>query len=150
MLLGDQCQLPPTTLCRHPAAELPSRPLFNRLIADGIRPLLLDTQYRMHPAIAQLPADLIYGGRLRTGVAASDRPPPVGFAWPRPDWPVALVPVGGRETAEGSSKLNRAEAEQTAAIVAQLLSAGLTGAQNRVERQSRRLAVQGAPWSFGH
>ena len=40
------------------------------LIADGAPCHMLDTQYRMHPAIAQLPADLIYAGRLASGVRA--------------------------------------------------------------------------------
>ena len=54
---------------------------------------MLDTQYRMHPAIAQLPSDLVYAGRLMSGVEPAARPPPAGFDWPRREWPVALVPV---------------------------------------------------------
>ena len=70
MLLGDQCQLPPTLVSRHAASQAASAPLFTRLIADGAPCHMLDTQYRMHPAIAQLPADLIYAGRLASGVRA--------------------------------------------------------------------------------
>jgi len=33
----------------------------------GIEPLLLDTQYRMHPLIAHLPSKLFYEGRLQSG-----------------------------------------------------------------------------------
>ena len=33
----------------------------------GIEPLLLDTQYRMHPLIAHIPSKLFYGGRLKSG-----------------------------------------------------------------------------------
>lgn len=40
VLLGDQCQLGPTVSARHPG----SLPLFNRLIDDGMQPLLLDEQ----------------------------------------------------------------------------------------------------------
>ncbi len=33
----------------------------------GIEPLLLDTQYRMHPLIAHIPSKLFYDGRLQSG-----------------------------------------------------------------------------------
>jgi superfamily I DNA and/or RNA helicase len=75
---------------------------------------------------AQFPCDLFYAGRLQDGVAGTARPAPAGFPWPRPDWPVAFVPVPhGREESEGSSKSNRAEAEAVAAAVAGLLAAGV-------------------------
>ena len=149
VMLGDQCQLPPTVVSRHPTALAASSPLFNRLIADGAAPLLLDCQYRMHPAIAMLPCDLVYGGRLQTGVDGADRPAPPGFDWPRRDWPVALVPVlHGQESTEGVSKLNRTEAEATARVVDGLLRAGVKpseigvispyGAQVRVLRSLLR------------
>ena len=94
-LIGDQCQLPPTLVSRHPVSLRASVPLFSRLRCDGAPLHLLDTQYRMHPAIAQLPADLVYGGGLHTGVDAAERQPPHGFPWPRPELPVALLPVYG-------------------------------------------------------
>lgn len=34
----------------------------------GVEPLLLDTQYRMHPLIAHMPSMLFYGGRLQSGL----------------------------------------------------------------------------------
>lgn len=34
----------------------------------GIEPLLLDTQYRMHPLIAHMPSKLFYAGRLMSGL----------------------------------------------------------------------------------
>ena len=49
VLVGDPQQLPPTV--KSPAAaELGlGVPLLQRLAAMGLEPLLLDTQYRMHP-----------------------------------------------------------------------------------------------------
>jgi hypothetical protein len=128
-LLGDQCQLPPTVTAEHPSVERTSRPLFSRLLDDGVGCYMLDTQYRMHPAIAELPSDLFYGGRLLTGISASDRPVLPGFSWPRAGWPVAMVPVSGMEASEGSSKSNRAEAEATALVVRRLLAAGVPSSQ---------------------
>ena len=44
----------------------------------GLGPLLLDMQYRMHPAIAEFPSAQFYAGRLKTGIAAAERPLPQG------------------------------------------------------------------------
>ena len=40
-----------------------------------VRPFFLDLQYRAHPKLAEFPADMIYGGRLRSGVTAQARRP---------------------------------------------------------------------------
>eukprot|EP00966_Prymnesium_polylepis_P334572 7389941-Prymnesium_polylepis.1 len=128
VLVGDQCQLPPTV--RTAAGGTPeARPLFNRLLDDGLTTSLLATQYRMHPALAQLPSDLFYAGGLDDGVEAAERPPPRGFDWPRRDMPIALVPVyDGREEAEGTSRANAVEAHAAVDAVVSLLAAGELGA----------------------
>ena len=83
----------------------------------------------MHPAIAQLPADLFYGGKISSGVSAEQRPPAPGFQWPQPSWPVALLPVyTGGEASDGLSKVNRAEVDAVAAVVHGLCAAGLSAA----------------------
>ncbi len=41
--------------------------------------LLLDTQYRMHPFIAEWPSAAFYGGKLKSGITAADRPIPQVF-----------------------------------------------------------------------
>lgn len=60
------------------SASTLQRPLFVRLAAsftpqgawgsNGLRPLMLRTQYRVHPTISRLASELFYGGRLRDGV----------------------------------------------------------------------------------
>ena len=116
VMVGDQCQLPPTVLSRPTPGTMgtasssaaasaadstatplldASVPLFTRLLREGLTPMLLDTQYRMHPAISQLPSDLFYAGKLADGTPASERPTPPGFGWPRPEMPVCFVPIAG-------------------------------------------------------
>merc|ERR1740130_85768 len=98
VLIGDQCQLPPTVASRAAQLEGLDSPLFNRLIsANGVQPHLLNIQYRMHPAISMFPTDLFYSGMVSDGVTAVSRPAPSGFMWPRADFPVAFIPVEGHE-----------------------------------------------------
>ena len=126
VLVGDQCQLPPTVASQRALDVGFGEPLFNRLVSLGVTPLLLDTQYRMHPAISQFPSDLFYGGRIADGIGAEARPALPGFQWPRPDWPVAFVPMThGQETSEGLSKFNHEEANAVVQVVNGFLAAGL-------------------------
>ena len=48
------------------------------LQACGLQPWLLDTQYRMHPAIAEFPSKMFYKGLIQTGLSAAERPLPPG------------------------------------------------------------------------
>lgn len=48
-----------------------------------IKPKLLDTQYRMHPAIAGFPSEMFYEGKLRSGIKAASRPAPKGKSSPK-------------------------------------------------------------------
>ncbi|KAH8061423.1 hypothetical protein JL722_4041 [Aureococcus anophagefferens] len=70
VLVGDQCQLPPTVLDAKQGEV--AKPLFTRLLAT-VRPHLLDTQYRMHPVLSAFANDAVYAGRLCDGVHPRDR-----------------------------------------------------------------------------
>lgn len=125
VLVGDHCQLPPTVLSTRAEEEGLGVPLFSRMVACGVPPFMLDTQYRMHPGIAMFPSDLFYGGKLLNGVSAPERRPLAGFPWPREEFPVAYVPVNhGMEMDDGVSKLNEAEAAAACDAVAALLAGG--------------------------
>merc|ERR1740121_3458003 len=114
ILLGDQCQLPPTVLSDVAENENLGESLFTRLVTQGVRPVLLDTQYRMHPLIAEFASAAFYNGRLENGVSHISRKPPEGFPWPQRQMPVAFVNLErGEEKREGSSYINPAEAEKT-------------------------------------
>jgi hypothetical protein len=124
VLVGDHCQLPPTVLSTRAEEEGHGVPLFSRMVACGVPPFMLDTQYRMHPCIAMFPSDLFYGGLLKNGVSAPERRPLSGFPWPREEFPVAFVPVKGVEMDDGVSKFNEAEAAAACDAVAALLQGG--------------------------
>ncbi|KAK3269061.1 hypothetical protein CYMTET_22473, partial [Cymbomonas tetramitiformis] len=106
--------------------------LFERLIRQGCPVTMLEVQYRMHPAIAEFPSRHFYASRLANGVSAEDRPAPRGFDWPRAEWPVCFICVGGSDrggrSAEtrsfGGSKLNVAEANAVCSVVRRALAAG--------------------------
>jgi len=158
VLVGDHCQLPPTVLSTHAEEEGLGVPLFSRMVACGVPPFMLDTQYRMHPGIAMFPSDLFYGGKLNNGVSPPERRPLPGFPWPREEFPVAFVPVShGVEMDDGVSKYNEAEAAAACDAVTALLQGGQCtvsdvavvtpyAAQVRLIRRMLRKLVQRPPY----
>lgn len=64
-----------------------------------------------HPT--QNPSAHFYGGKLRSGVTAADRPPARGVAWPDPSAPLAVLAVEGREERadQGGSRAQRLAAQ---------------------------------------
>lgn len=130
VLVGDHCQLPPTVLSTRAEEEGHGVPLFSRMVACGVPPYMLDTQYRMHPCIAMFPSDLFYGGLLRNGVSAPERRPLAGFPWPREEFPVAFLPIQGVEMDDGVSKYNDAEAAAACNAVSLLLQGGQCSASD--------------------
>lgn len=81
VLVGDGQQLPPTVKSKEAIKWGLDISLFDRLQALNLKPLLLDTQYRMHPLIAEFSSNTFYGGRVVTGINASERPAVKGVQW---------------------------------------------------------------------
>lgn len=64
---GDHCQLPPTIKCMEAAKAGLDTTLMERVAKRKPECVqLLDTQYRMHEAIAQFPSDWFYEGKLKS------------------------------------------------------------------------------------
>ena len=151
VLCGDHKQLPPTIICREAEQDGLALSLFDRLakrqeqahaqqlqeqrlqlqhgvapmtslLPEQYAPLLLDVQYRSHPAIAHFPSLMFYEGRVRSGVSRSARPPPSGYTWPNPEVPIAFHPCNNAaEAREGVSYSNYSEAAEVHRIVSGLL-----------------------------
>ncbi|CAM6126000.1 unnamed protein product [Calypogeia fissa] len=127
VLVGDPAQLPPTVISRDALDEGLSKSLFEHLQECGMEPLLLDTQYRMHPFLASWPSQMFYGNRLLSHVKPSERPIPAGLAWPNKSKPLVFIDyANGSEqtTAFGNSYFNRREALQVVQVVDFLLKEG--------------------------
>lgn len=123
-LVGDHRQLPPTVACLEADIEGLGTSLFERLSSHGVQPIMLDTQYRMHPAIAAFPAAQYYSGKLKTGVRGAMRPACRAIAWPAPWAPVVFLPVEGAEVPEGNSYLNEAEAAAVDIVLSAVINSG--------------------------
>jgi regulator of nonsense transcripts 1 len=113
--------------------------MFERLVLVGNRPIRLQVQYRMHPALSEFPSNMFYEGSLQNGVTETDRqllntPGFAGkedFPWPVPSKPMFFYSINGMEeiSASGTSYLNRTEASYVEKIVTHLLRMGVTPAQ---------------------
>lgn len=75
ILVGDHCQLGPVVMCKKAAKAGLSQSLFERLVVLGIRPIRLQVQYRMHPALSAFPSNIFYEGSLQNGVTAGEMRP---------------------------------------------------------------------------
>ncbi|CAM9411329.1 unnamed protein product [Chrysoparadoxa australica] len=67
VLVGDPQQLPATVFSQASKASQYDRSLFQRLEHCDHEVHLLDTQYRMHPAISAFPRRAFYGSQLQDG-----------------------------------------------------------------------------------
>ena len=132
VLVGDHCQLGPVIMCKKAAKAGLSQSLFERLVMLGVRPVRLQVQYRMHPALSEFPSNTFYEGTLQNGTTVSERTnSSVDFPWPVPSKPMFFYNCIGQEeiSSSGTSYLNRTEASICEKIVTHFLRSGVTPAQ---------------------
>lgn len=128
ILVGDHCQLGPVVMCKKAARAGLSQSLFERLVVLGIRPIRLQVQYRMHPALSAFPSNTFYDGSLQNGVTAAERTiNNLDFPWPQPEKPMFFYCSLGQEeiSSSGTSYLNRTEASMVEKIATKFLKAGI-------------------------
>eukprot|EP00939_MAST-03C_sp_MAST-3C-sp1_P002336 g2336.t1 len=129
IVVGDHCQLGPVVTCKAVAKAGLNQSLFERLIILGIRPIRLQVQYRMHPALSEFPSNTFYEGSLQNGTTDSERVlDKVDFPWPRADCPMFFHVNNGIEEMgkSGTSFLNRSEAAAVERVVTAFLKGGCT------------------------
>jgi regulator of nonsense transcripts 1 len=139
VFVGDHCQLGPVVMCKAAAKAGLTQSMFERLVLIGSRPIRLQVQYRMHPALSEFPSNMFYEGSLQNGVTEADRqllnlPGFAGkedFPWPVPNKPMFFYSISGMEeiSASGTSYLNRTEASYVEKVVTHLLRMGVTPSQ---------------------
>jgi len=132
VLVGDHCQLGPVIMCKKAANAGLSQSLFERLVVLGVRPVRLQVQYRMHPALSEFPSNRFYEGTLQNGIAVGDRTQEGNdFNWPVPTKPMLFYACMGQEeiSSSGTSYLNRTEATNCEKIVTHFLNHGVMSDQ---------------------
>ncbi|CAJ1386776.1 unnamed protein product [Effrenium voratum] len=128
VLVGDHCQLPAAALALEAEVRGLTLSLFQRLVLRGLPSFFLDTQFRMHPAIAEHSAEQFYEGRLLSGVTAQMRPAPEGIRWPSGAG-IAVLDTqrmqDNREERDRASWCNKREAAMIARMLKSVLRTGL-------------------------
>ncbi|KAK4688511.1 carbonic anhydrase, partial [Tremellales sp. Uapishka_1] len=76
-IIGDHKQLPPVIISPDAQEGGLAISLFERLIHEQLTPsVMLDTQYRMHPAISHFPNQAFYASALKDGTSSFHLDPP--------------------------------------------------------------------------
>jgi regulator of nonsense transcripts 1 len=128
ILVGDHMQLGPVVVCREVANAGLKVSLFERLVKIGVKPIMLQVQYRMHPELSVFSSNTFYEGELQNGISAIDRESKADFRWPNPNKPILFWHVRGYEeiSASGTSYLNRTEAEKINIIIKEMIEGGIS------------------------
>ena len=132
VLVGDHCQLGPVVMCKRAAKAGITQSLFERLVKLGTRPIRLQVQYRMHPALSEFASGMFYEGTLQNGISELERIlPNLDIPWPNRQRPMFFLSSTGNEeiSSTGTSFLNRTEASHVEKFVTSLLKSGITGDQ---------------------
>lgn len=67
ILVGDHMQLQPTVMSKKAKKTQYSRSLFERLVHCGVKPHLLNIQYRMHPQLNRFSSMYFYDNKVKNG-----------------------------------------------------------------------------------
>ncbi|PPQ98679.1 hypothetical protein CVT24_003306 [Panaeolus cyanescens] len=132
-LIGDHKQLPPVIVSKEAEEGGLGVSLFERLTEEGLTPsVILDVQYRMHPAISRFPSQEFYNLALSDGtidaggnILPSLDPPnskhlsQCSTITHRPS--VVFLDHAGNEAPKGRSMVNVLEAQIVASVVEDLL-----------------------------
>ncbi|KAL6176708.1 hypothetical protein ACLB2K_053341 [Fragaria x ananassa] len=132
VLVGNHCQLGPFIMWKKAARTGLAQSLFERLVSLGVKPIRLQVQYRMHPALSEFPLNSFYEGTLQNGVTINERQSMgIDFPWPVPNRPMFFYVQMGQEeiSASGTSYLNRTEAANVEKIVTTFLRSGIVPSQ---------------------
>ncbi|KAG2302149.1 hypothetical protein Bca52824_030800 [Brassica carinata] len=132
VLVGDHCQLGPVIMCKKAACAGLGQSLFECLLLLGIKPIRLQVQYRMHPALSEFPSNSFYEGTLQNGVTIIEgQTTGIDFPWPVPNRPMFFYVQLGQEeiSASGTSYLNRTEAANVEKLVTAFLKSGVVPSQ---------------------
>lgn len=125
-IIGDHKQLPPVIVSAQAQEGGLAVSLFERLVREGKIPsIMLDTQYRMHPAISAFPSGAIYNSALKDGTDPAALVPPETEYLPGRHGhraPLAWISHGHGEAPRSRSLENAGEAQICADVVADLLA----------------------------
>lgn len=128
VLVGDHKQLGPVIMNKKAAKAGLNQSLFERLMKLRLQPILLNTQYRMHPCLSEFPSNMFYDGSLQNGVTHDQRlRKDVDFPWPVAEMPMLFWSNLGNEeiSTSGTSYLNRTEATNVEKLVTRFFKAGV-------------------------
>lgn len=122
ILIGDHKQLGPIILDKKTEKAGYKRSMFERLIALGVVPYLLNIQYRMHPLLSEWPSNTFYNGSLQNGITSLSRMNKTELPLPS----FFYVCYGSEEiSSTGTSFLNVLEASYCKSIIQSLIKSGI-------------------------
>lgn len=120
VLVGDHLQLD-CVVSERTIDVCSNYSLFERLWDCFFPHVMLDIQYRMHPAISEICRSIIYDGVLQDGL--SDRPCVTQFPWPRSHSPLLFWASSNPCSQYETSCVNEGDANHILEVVSRLLDA---------------------------
>lgn len=106
VLIGDHKQLAPVVISMYAQTKGLKISMFERFVRQGVLPILLNVQYRMHPTLAVFSSYHFYNNLLENGVGDEQRKPIGGFTWPNPAMRIAFIHAKGIEQVYATSVQN--------------------------------------------